>query len=122
MIDHVGLSIANFARSKKFYAAALRPLGYRAGYTDQKAGVVGFFGNDGTSLWLSRGKPKDKVHIALRVSSRPLVRKFYAAALNAGGRDNGAPGPRPQYTPTYYAAFIRDPDGHNIEAVCLKKP
>ncbi len=122
MIDHVGLSISNFARSRKFYTAALRPLGYRAGYTDSKAGVMGFFGKDGTSLWLSAGKPKDKLHIALRVSNRPLVRKFYGAALKAGGRDNGAPGLRPQYTPTYYAAFVRDPDGHNVEAVCLKKP
>jgi catechol 2,3-dioxygenase-like lactoylglutathione lyase family enzyme len=121
MIDHVGLTISNFARSKKFYTAALGPLGYRAGFTDEKAGVLGLFGRDGTSLWLTRGKPRDKLHIAIRVSGRPLVRKFYTAALKAGGRDNGAPGPRPQYTPTYYAAFVRDPDGHNVEAMCLKR-
>jgi catechol 2,3-dioxygenase-like lactoylglutathione lyase family enzyme len=121
MIDHVGLTVSNFNRARKFYTAALGPLGYRAGFTDEKAGVLGMFGKDGSSLWLSRGNPRDKVHIAIRVAGRPVVRKFYATALKAGGRDNGAPGPRPQYTPTYYAAFVRDPDGHNVEAVCLKK-
>ncbi len=121
MIDHVGLSVSNFSKSKKFYDAVLAPLGYSAGFTDEKAGVAGFFGKDGTSLWVSRGKPKDKQHLALKVSSRALVGKFHQIALKAGGRDNGKPGLRPQYTPTYYAAFVLDPDGHNVEAVCHAK-
>jgi catechol 2,3-dioxygenase-like lactoylglutathione lyase family enzyme len=121
MIDHVGLSVSNFGKSKKFYDSILPSLGYRAGFTDEKAGVAGFFGKDGTSLWVSKGKPKEKVHLAIRVSNRATVKKFYETALKAGGRDNGEPGPRPQYTPTYYAAFVLDPDGHNVEAVCHAK-
>ncbi len=121
MIDHVGLKVSNFNKSRSFYAAALSPLGYSQGFVDAKMGVAGFFAKDGASLWLSRGKARDKLHFAIRVTGRPLVKKFYDAALKAGGRDNGKPGPRPQYTPTYYGAFVLDPDGHNVEAVCHSK-
>jgi|HubBroStandDraft_1064217.scaffolds.fasta_scaffold14802_3 catechol 2,3-dioxygenase-like lactoylglutathione lyase family enzyme len=121
MIEHVVITISNFAKSKKFYDAALAPAGYRAGFVDKDAGVVGYVGKDGTGVWLTPGKPQTAQHVALGVATRGGVKKFYDAALKAGGRDNGAPGPRPQYTPDYYAAFVYDPDGHNIEAVTHNK-
>lgn len=122
MIDHIGVTVSDFAKSRSFYEAALKPLGYNAGFTDEKAGVIGFFGRDKTSIWVSKGKPKNKSHIAIRSSDRDKVKKFHKAALKAAGVDNGKPGIRPQYGKTYYAAFVLDPDGHNLEAVCYAKP
>ncbi|MFL6663958.1 MAG: VOC family protein, partial [Rhizobacter sp.] len=79
----------------------------------------GFCHADGSDLWISQGVAiSPPIHIAFRVSSRAAVDAFYKAALAAGGKDNGAPGLRPQYHPNYYGAFVLDPDGHNIEAVC----
>jgi catechol 2,3-dioxygenase-like lactoylglutathione lyase family enzyme len=124
MIDHTGLSVSDFARSKAFYLAALEPIGYRM-LMELKPEDTGGFAGAGFGVppkpdfWIGKGKPNDPpIHIAFRVANRGLVDKFYAAAMAAGGRDNGPPGVRPHYHANYYGAFVLDPDGHNIEAVC----
>lgn len=124
MIDHTGVVVSDFGKSKAFYASALAPLGYQlimelpaatTGHTD----VAGFGEPPKPDFWISRGSPnRPPVHIAFRVGSRATVDAFYKAALDAGARDNGPPGLRPHYHPDYYGAFVLDPDGHNIEAVC----
>ena len=117
MIDHLSLPVRDMARSKAFYLRALAPLGYTVqnDYGDQALGL----GKPGKAdFWLVPGGGDNKVHVALRVSEREIVHAFHREALAAGGEDNGGPGPRPNYTPTYYAAFVHDPDGHNIEVVC----
>jgi catechol 2,3-dioxygenase-like lactoylglutathione lyase family enzyme len=124
MIDHTGVNVSDFEKSKAFYAKALAPIGYQvikefpAAITGS-ADVAGFGQPPMPDFWIASGKPNiPAVHIAFRVSSRALVEAFYAAAIAAGGRDNGGPGVRPHYHPGYYGAFVLDPDGHNIEAVC----
>ncbi|MBB6092680.1 catechol 2,3-dioxygenase-like lactoylglutathione lyase family enzyme [Povalibacter uvarum] len=124
MIDHTGLSVSDFARSKAFYLAALEPIGYRM-LMELKPEDTGGFAGAGFGVppkpdfWIGKGKPNDPpIHIAFRVANRGLVDKFYEAAIAAGGRDNGPPGMRPHYHANYYGAFVLDPDGHNIEAVC----
>lgn len=124
MIDHTGLVVSDFERSKAFYAKALGAIGYRllaefpASVTGH-ADVAGFGEPPKPDFWLSKGRPNQPpVHVAFRVGSRALVDAFYQAAIAAGGRDHGAPGLRPHYHPDYYGAFVLDPDGHNIEAVC----
>lgn len=124
MIDHTGLVVSNFERSKAFYTTALQPIGYTmimelpaslTGGTD----VAGFGEAPKPDFWISKGTPnRPPVHLAFRVMSHAAVDAFHQAALKAGGIDNGAPGPRPHYHPNYYGAFVLDPDGHNIEAVC----
>lgn len=124
MIDHTGVTVSNFAQSKAFYEKALAPIGYVlmmelpasvTGGTD----VAGFGEPPKPDFWIASGAPnKPPVHVAFRVSSRAIVDAFYKAAMAAGGTDNGPPGLRPHYHPNYYGAFVRDPDGHNIEAVC----
>jgi catechol 2,3-dioxygenase-like lactoylglutathione lyase family enzyme len=124
MIDHTGVVVSDFDRSKQFYLAALAPIGFSllaefpasvTGHTD----VAGFGEPPKPEFWISRGKPNNPtVHVAFRVSSRSLVDAFYRAAIEAGGTDNGRPGIRAHYHPNYYGAFVLDPDGHNIEAVC----
>lgn len=116
MIDHVGLKASDFETSKRFFAAALAPLGYSL--IGEFGGAAAGFGADGKpDFWISKG-PSAPVHVAIASPDRATVDAFHAAALAAGGRDNGAPGVRPQYHPDYYAAFVYDPDGNNIEAVC----
>lgn len=120
MIDHLAIDVSDIARSRVFYAAALAPLGYRvvAEEKDRDATVV-MFGIEGPEFILAdKDRPAEATHIAFRAESRAQVDAFYAAALAAGGRDNGAPGVRENYGPTYYAAFVFDPDGFNVEAVC----
>jgi catechol 2,3-dioxygenase-like lactoylglutathione lyase family enzyme len=124
MIDHTGVVVSDFEKSKAFYRAALRAIGYEmllefpAAVTGQ-GDVAGFGEPPKADFWIGGGIPnKPAVHIAFRVKSRALVDAFYAAALAAGGNSNGAPGPRPHYHADYYGAFVLDPDGHNIEAVC----
>lgn len=124
MIDHLSLLVSNYARSKAFYQQALAPTGH-ASVVELPAAPgapspsAGFCHEDGSDLWIRQGQPvQPPLHIAFRVSSRAAVDAFHRAALAAGGRDNGAPGLRPHYHPNYYAAFVLDPDGHNIEAVC----
>jgi catechol 2,3-dioxygenase-like lactoylglutathione lyase family enzyme len=126
MIDHTGLVVSDFARAKRFYQAALEPIGYALLHEIPKsvtgsADVAGFGekASHKPDFWLASGEPnRPAVHVAFRVSSRATVDAFYRAALAAGGVDNGPPGPRAHYHPNYYGAFVLDPDGHNIEAVC----
>jgi catechol 2,3-dioxygenase-like lactoylglutathione lyase family enzyme len=114
MFDHVGLRVRDLAASRRFYAAALAPLGHRPAEGD------GFGPAGSPGLWLhGEAAAEGGVHLAFRAASRDAVDAFHAAGLGAGGRDNGAPGPRPDYGPHYYAAFLIDPEGNNVEAVCL---
>lgn len=126
MIDHIGISVRDFEKCKTFYSAALAPLGYTLmkQFPANENGPfhVAGFGNAAegeADFWISDDFPDmPPVHVALRTASRAMVDAFHHAALEAGGTDNGAPGLRPHYRPTYYAAFVHDPQGHNIEAVC----
>ena len=123
MIDHTGVTVSDYARSKRFYELALKPLGYgvmmelppEAG--TQGAGL-GELRTQKPDFWIITAKVATSIHIAFAATSRADVEAFHAAALAAGGRDNGAPGLRPHYHANYYGAFVLDPDGHNIEAVC----
>jgi catechol 2,3-dioxygenase-like lactoylglutathione lyase family enzyme len=127
MIDHVGFGVTNLERSRAFYDAALRPLGLAAimevgpDKTESGGSAIGY-GQDGNPFfWIGDNeRPGEGTHVALTVDSRAEVDAFHAAAVAAGGRDNGAPGLRPHYGRNYYAAFVFDPDGANIEAVCHK--
>jgi len=118
MIDHTGIQVADLARSIEFYTKALAPLDYTLIMKVQN--VAAGFGVAGKpDFWVAGvGAPTDKIHIAFRAKGRAEVRAFYEAAMAAGGTDNGPPGVRPHYHEHYYGAFVRDPDGHNIEAVC----
>ena len=126
MLDHIGFSVADFARSKAFYEAALRPLGLSLvmAVTAEETGADAHagFGEAGKPFfWIGTGaKPKGGTHVAFTADARAEVDAFHRAALSAGGRDNGAPGLRPHYHANYYGAFVLDPDGNNIEAVCHK--
>lgn len=123
MIDHIGFPVSNYDRAKSFYAAALAPLGYalvmEVRQDENDALACGFGIGGKPDFWIGgEGKLEKPVHVAILASDRAAVDAFHRAALAAGGTDNGAPGLRPHYHPNYYAAFVRDPDGHNIEAVC----
>jgi catechol 2,3-dioxygenase-like lactoylglutathione lyase family enzyme len=117
MIDHISIQVASFAKSLSFYSAALAPLGYVPQYVDDIAKSAGFGPAGDVRLWIAEGKPAAKVHLALRSPSREAIGAFYTASLGAGGKDNGKPGLRPDYHASYYAAFVFDPDGNNLEAV-----
>ncbi len=116
MIDHIGIEITDLARSKAFYQKALAPLGYEMLMEWQH--FAGFGVKPKPDFWIALGKPDKKIHVAFRAASRSIVKAFYEAAIAAGATDNGPPGPRPHYHEHYYGAFVLDPDGHNIEAVC----
>lgn len=120
MFDHVGLRVTDFAQSKTFYEKALLPLEYKPLFGED--GLYFGFGKDRPQFWISQAdgeRPATKgAHIALACPTHALVDAFYEAAIAAGGKDNGKPGPRPEYHEHYYGAFILDPDGNNIEAVC----
>ena len=120
MFDHIGLKVKDLDASVRFYTAALGPLGYEV--TSQDETVAGFGANDGSSLWLYADArlAHSLVHVAFRTGEHSAVEAFYKEGLKARGRDNGAPGLRKDYGPSYYAAFLFDPDGNNVEAVCLK--
>ncbi len=124
MIDHTGVTVADLARSREFYTRALAPLGYRllADFPAAVTGgsdVAGFGVPPKPDFWVGQGTPnRPPVHVAFRAAERAQVDAFYRAAIAAGGRDNGAPGPRPHYHEHYYGAFVLDFDGHNIEVVC----
>ena len=123
MIDHIGFPVADYARSKAFYLKALAPLGYALVMEVQQdandSPAAGFGANGKPDFWIGgEGALNRSVHIAVVARDRPSVDAFYRAALAAGGKDNGAPGLRPRYHPNYYDAFVLDPDGHNVEAVC----
>ncbi len=118
MYDHLGLKVGNLDTSVRFYTEALAPLGYVLCSRDESG--AGFGPKDAPALWLYAHKPAAgaSVHIAFRAPDHAAIQKFHAAGLKAGGRDNGAAGPRSDYSPTYFAAFLIDPDGNNVEAVC----
>ena len=134
MLDHVNIRVADYDRSKTFYEAALAPLGYTLAM--ESASGAGFRREFIPDFWIKQGEPTSfgaqadpaalpgcggpAVHVAFASDDRNTVDAFYRAALAAGARDNGAPGLRPNYHPNYYSAFVLDPDGYNIEAVCHK--
>jgi predicted lactoylglutathione lyase len=125
-IDHTNLSVSDFAVAKAFYAAALKPLGITVLMELPKAvtgnvDVAGLGANGKPFFWLAAaGKTTPRIHIAFSASNRAEVDAFYKAAIAAGGKDNGPPGIRAMYHPTYYGAFVIDADGHSVEAVCPK--
>lgn len=132
MLDHVSLRVADYERSKRFYVAALAPLGFTLAM--ESASGAGFRRDAIPGFWIKEGTPPTSsagtalpdphgcggpfAHVAFASASRAMVDAFHVAALSAGARDNGAPGLRPQYHANYYGAFVIDPDGYNIEAVC----
>lgn len=124
MLDHVGYSVSDLAKAKIFYDAALAPLGITALHTitEEQTGGTGTYhgyGRERPQFWIGTGpKHAPGVHVAFTAENRDMVDLFYKAAIAAGGENNGAPGLRPHYHENYYGAFVRDPDGHNIEAVC----
>ena len=132
MIDHIGLQVRDLARATRFYLAALAPLGLgivmevsaeeTGGHASVGFGAPGKsddFQSGKPSFWIGEGEPASgPLHVAFAAKTRAAIDAFYAAALQAGGADNGPPGLRPHYHANYYAAFVRDPDGNNIEAVC----
>ena len=123
MIDHITFGVSEFARSTAFYDAALAPLGVRRLFDVHKEHSDGVdvtgYGDDRPWFWLAAQNPTTgMLHVAFQAQSRAAVDAFHAAAIKAGGIDNGAPGLRPHYHADYYGAFVLDPDGHNIEAVC----
>jgi len=117
VIDHIGIEVKDYERARDFYLAALAPLGYVL--VMEFDGVAGLGARGEPDLWIHRGgATRPRLHLALRAETRAQVDAFHAAALAAGATDNGAPGLRPQYHPDYYGAFVIDPEGHNLEAVC----
>ncbi len=118
MIDHVKLFVSDYQRSRTFYLAALMPLGYSI--IREPEGLGAGFGRDRSELWLApcTDGHATRTHVALGVESAGEVDAFHVAALAAGASDNGGPGLRPEYHPCYYGAFVLDPDGNNLEAVC----
>jgi len=123
ILDHIGIPVSDYARAKAFYTRALAPLGIAvvmevtAEMTGEGASA-GFGRGRKPDFWIGEDDRIERTHVAFAAASRAEVDAFHAAALAAGGRDNGAPGLRPHYHPDYYGAFVLDPDGHNIEAVC----
>ena len=117
-LDHVGLAVGEIERSRRFYATALRPLGLGIVVEFGDPPVLGIGLPAMPQLWLHQGLPSAPVHVAFHAVDRAAVDAFHAAAIAAGGRDNGAPGLRPHYHPSYYGAFVLDLDGNNVEAVC----
>ena len=117
MLDHVGVPVSDFEQSKRFYAEALSPLGYEL-IMEPSVSAAGFGRWGKPDFWISQGEPGHAFHIAFAADERATVDAFHEAAMAAGGRDNGGPGLRPEYHPSYYGAYVLDPDGNNIEAVC----
>jgi catechol 2,3-dioxygenase-like lactoylglutathione lyase family enzyme len=126
MIDHIGIRVKDLAKAKAFYVKALAPLGYVVVMEfGPEAGIgyegIGFGAGGKPDFWVGRSDaPCAPIHVAFQVGERRVVEAFHEAALKAGGRDNGPAGERPHYHPGYYGAFVLDPEGNNVEAVCHK--
>jgi catechol 2,3-dioxygenase-like lactoylglutathione lyase family enzyme len=122
VLDHVTVNVRDYEASRRFYERALAPLAYEVAFADDEWRGCGF-GVRGKPYFIivEREPPADGVHVAFHCDDRVTVDAFHAAALAAGGRDNGAPGPR-RYHPSYYGGFVLDPDGNNVEAVCHRPP
>jgi len=123
MIDHITFGVSDFGRSTRFYDRALAPLGVKRLFDvplEHSGGVSSTgYGDERPWFWIAeQDATRGKLHVAIEAPDRAAVDAFHREALAAGGKDNGAPGPRPHYHPGYYGAFVLDPDGHNIEAVC----
>jgi len=119
VLDHIGIGVSDLAASKAFYAEALAPLGI--GVVMEFPDAVGLGSPDNPDFWIGKGEhPPAPLHLAFAAATRAQVDAFYAAAIAAGAKDNGAPGIRAHYHANYYAAFVIGPDGHNVEAVCHK--
>jgi catechol 2,3-dioxygenase-like lactoylglutathione lyase family enzyme len=116
MIDHIGIEVTDVDRSVAFYERALAPLGYKLVMRWEQ--FAGFGIGSKPDFWIGKGRADHAIHVAFRADKRSIVSAFHAAAIAAGGTDNGPPGPRPIYHEHYFGAFVRDPDGHNVEAVC----
>ena len=117
MLDHIGVVVSDYAASKRFFGEALAPLGY-ALLMEFDGSTAGFGLEGKPDFWIWQGEAGPPLHVAFSGGDRATVDAFHKAALAAGGRDNGAPGLRTQYHPSYYGAFVCDPDGNNIEVVC----
>ena len=120
MLDHVGIGVSDYARSKAFYEAALKPLGFEVlmEFEDVACGL----GRDRKPwFWVTSRERSGPIHLAFTAPDRATVDAFHEAALAAGATDNGAPGLREHYHPSYYGAFVLDPDGNNVEAVCHRR-
>jgi catechol 2,3-dioxygenase-like lactoylglutathione lyase family enzyme len=120
MYDHLGLHVKDLDASVRFYEAALGALGY--GLCSRDDTSAGFGPRNEPALWLYASKTPGRAHVAFRAGDRAAVDQFHRRGVEAGGRDHGKPGVRADYAPTYYAAFLLDPDGHNVEAVCMAAP
>jgi catechol 2,3-dioxygenase-like lactoylglutathione lyase family enzyme len=119
MYDHIGLKVGNLDTAARFYVAALAPLGYVLCSKDESGAGFGPKGEPALWLYLHKGlKSAAGAHIAFRAPDHAAIKKFHSEGIKAGGRDNGGAGPRTDYSPTYFAAFLIDPDGNNVEAVC----
>ena len=119
MFDHVGLNVKDYSASRAFYEAALAPLGFKVVMAFDEHNAVGFGTSDKPEFWVCQREPYGTgTHVAFTCPDRATVDAFYAAAVAAGGTDNGAPGLREHYHPMYYGAFVHDLDGNNVEAVC----
>ena len=118
MFDHIGLRVKDLEAAARLYKAMLAPLGHVPGASGD--GYAGFGPKDKPALWLHEDRKAAGAHVALRAENREAVDAFHKAGLKAGAKDNGKPGLRTDYGPTYYAAFLIDPDGNNVEAVCMR--
>lgn len=117
MVAHVAVNVTDWEAAKRFYEAVLGPLGYRVVYEEE--GALAYYADEqALDFGIGRREPVGGAHVAFEVQDRESVDRFYERGLAAGGSDNGPPGLRPQYAPDYYAAFVLDPDGNNLEAVC----
>ena len=118
LIDHLGVGVRDYDESRSFYERMLAPLGLELVAEVDADNRAAGYGRDGRDdFWIHEGRPLGRMHVAFAADSQEAVDAFHAAGLEAGGRDNGAPGLRPEYSDTYYAAYILDPNGNNIEAV-----